>query len=282
MSLKYALVTPSFRLDLDRCSLLAESVKRHVAPHVIHYLVIDRRDLPLFSHLAGERTKILIAEDIIPSWIQRIPGVRRFWWSWRSLPIRNWILQQIVKISVANAIEEDVLLFVDSDMFFVTGYDPRTYERNGQVPLFMETKQRGLIPNNDLWHACAAKLLGRPQESEYDTNFVGNVICWRRANVLKMMQHIADAQSRNWIVSVASLKSFSEYVVYGMYVTRVLGDASGHYQDDVDRTLCYWKTIPLNQAELSDRRSSLTDKHHSVMISGKSKTNVEWIRSTFF
>ena len=103
---------------MDRCALLVESVERWVAPHVRHYLVIDRRDVPLFKAFASSRTSILVVEDIIPPWLFRLPFTRRFWFSLRTAPVRNWILQQIVKLSIPSAVQEDVLLCTDSGRSF--------------------------------------------------------------------------------------------------------------------------------------------------------------------
>ena len=97
--LSYALVTPSFRLDFERCRLLTESVQQWVAPHMRHYIIVDRRDAKMFSPLVSNRTSLIVVEDIVPRWVFRVPGMQRFWLSLRTRPLKNWILQQIVKIS---------------------------------------------------------------------------------------------------------------------------------------------------------------------------------------
>lgn len=281
MPLSYALVTPSFRLDVDRCALLVRTAERWISPHVTHYLIVDHRDLALFRPLASGRTRLLVVEDIVPWWIRRIPGVRRFWWSWRSKPIKNWILQQIVKLSVPDVVSEDVLLYVDSDVFFTRPFDPREAERDGKVPLFVETGQTGMVPHNDPWHAVAAKMLGIPVEQTYDTNFIGNVICWRRSNVPKLRDRIARTANCDWQLALSTQDKFSEYILYGLYAQRVLGSDSGHYDDSLERTLTYWNRPPLSLRELSELRGQLKPHHHSVMISSKSCTPVEDIRRTF-
>lgn len=281
-SLSYALVTPSFRLDVDRCALLVESVERWAAPYLRHYLVIDRRDVPMFKPFESARTQILVVEDIVPNWLVRIPGVRRFWFSFRTRPVKNWILQQIVKLSIPNAVNDDVLLYTDSDVFYVAPYDPRAYERDGRVPLFIETGQRGLIANNDDWHAVSARLLGIPAEAEYDTNFIGNAICWRRDNVLKLQQRLESVAHRQWERAIAPLSGFSEYILYGLYVTQVLGEDSGHWNDGTVRTLNHWAPVPLDVAGLQELKGKLTPEYESVMISAKSRTPVADIRKVFF
>ena len=261
--------------------MLVESVNRHVAAHVRHYLVIDRRDVPMFKTLENERVTILEVESLVPWWIHRLPGVRKFWWSWRGLPMRNWILQQVVKISVANAVAEDVLLYVDSDTFFAAPYDPVKFERDGKVPLFVESGQNGLVALNDAWHNVARGLLGLSPAAEHDLNFIGNVICWRRENVLAMQRMIETTTRKNWIMALASCPTFSEYVAYGNFVTNMPEAKSGHYHDSLSRTLCYWQTKSMDQADLERFKAGLTGEHHSVMVSAKSKTPVELIRRVF-
>ncbi len=279
--LSYAIVTPSFRLDFERCQFLVESVARWVEPHVKHYLIIDRRDVPMFRSLATGRTELIVVEEIIPVWLMRIPGFRRFWFSLLTRPVKNWILQQIVKLSVPAAVPDDVLMYADSDMFFVAPFDPRSFERDGQVPLLFEAGQRGLIPSNDRWQAVAANLLGLSAEQDSDINYVGNVIWWRRANVLKALQRVNEVKGKSWQRAIAPLAGFSEYILYGVYCHRVLGKDSGHWYEGVDHTLTYWGTTPLNEAALEQLKARRAPQHHSVMISAKSHTPIREIRRVF-
>jgi len=280
-ALSYALVTPSFRLDLERCSLLLESTARWVAPDVRHYLIIDRRDTQLFRPLCNSRTLLLAVEDVIPHWLMRIPGLNRFWLSLRTRPVRNWILQQIVKLAVAASLSEDVLLYADSDVFFIAPFNPRSYERDGNVPLLVEIGQRGLIPGNDRAHAVDAQLLGLPVETSYDTNYIGNLIYWRRRNVLATLERVQEVGGKPWQVAIAPLGAFSEYVLYGLHSHRILGERSGHWFDGVVRTLCYWAPHPLDIRGLRQLQSERQPHHHSVMISAKSRTPVPYIREVF-
>jgi len=282
MTTSYALITPSYRRDFERCTLLVESVHRWVAPHVQHYLVIARRDVALFKPLLGARVELIVVEDIIPRWLFLAPGVRRFWLSARTLPVRNWILQQLVKLSVPEAVQQDVLLYADSDMFFVEPYDPRSYEREGKVPLFVETGQRGLIPKNDEWHGVSARLLGVPRLNSYDTNYVNQLICWRRTTVQQALRRVEEVRKREWAQTIAALRAFSEYTFYGVYVDAVAGaESCGHWHDGEIRTLNYWRPQPLNLAGLEAFKAARRPHHHSVMVSAKSNTSTADIRSVF-
>jgi len=117
--LKFGIITPSYSPDFERCRLLSKSIQQFVSPDVTHHIIVERRDLPLFRQLQGLNTEIHIVQSLLPWWIQRIPLFKNGCFSFKTLPIRNWITQQIVKISSAQCVEEDVLVFVDSDVTFV-------------------------------------------------------------------------------------------------------------------------------------------------------------------
>jgi hypothetical protein len=280
--IKYALITPSYWADVERCRFLCESVNRWVDPCVHHYLVIARLDLPLFRPMVGPRTGLIVVEDIIPKWLFRLPLVRHFWFSLRTRPVKNWILQQIVKLSVPTVVSEDVLLYADSDMFFIAPFDPRSFERDGRVPLFVENGQRGLIPANDQWQSTAAGLLGLAPEASYDTNYVNQLIWWRRENAVRAVNRVAEVTGKQWQRAIAPLSGFSEYILYGMYNHLVLTEsASGHWVDDQTRTLNYWGTTPLDLQQLGQFRAQRLEFQHSAMVSAKSGTAIEDVRKVF-
>lgn len=280
MALSYALVTPTFRLDLAQAELNVETAAHYVAPHVRHYLVIDRRDVPLFTHVRSPRVELVTVEDVIPRWIFRMPGVRKFWMSLRSRPMRNWILQQMVKLTMPARVAEDVLLYTDSDTFFVAPFEPRALERDGKPPFFVETLPDAMT-FNDEWHRVAARLLGLSAVAASRENYVGNVICWRRDNVVSMLERMRGVARGPWQVALAGEAAFSEYITYGVYVQRVLGQSSGHWNDSQVRTQSYWGTAPLTLAQIEELRAGLQPHHHSAMISGKSNTSIRDIRKVF-
>ncbi len=238
MPLQYALVTPTFRLDREQAELNVETAVHFVAPHVRQYLVIDRRDVPLFKHLRSSRVELMTVEDVIPRWIFRVPGVRKFWMSLRSRPIRNWILQQMVKLTMPTQVREDVLLYTDSDTFFVAPFDPHALEKDGKPPFFAEVLPDA-VGFNDQWHRVAAGLLGLSAEATRE-NYVSNVVAWRRDNVVSMLERVRSVGKRPWQLSLAGLSAFSEYILYGVYMQRVLGKSSGQWLDTTIRTQSYW------------------------------------------
>lgn len=280
-STTYALVTPSYWMDVERCRFLLESAQRWVPSWVHHYLVIARRDVPLFKPMLTPRTTLLVVEDIIPGWLFRVPGLRHFWISLRTRPVKNWILQQIVKLSAPAVIKEDVLLYADSDMFFIAPFDPLSFERDGKVPLFLETGQRGLIQSNEEWQNTCCKLLGIPGAGDDDDNYVGQLIWWRRQNAMDTVRCVQETTGKQWQRAIAPLSGFSEYILYGLHSHRILNDHSGHWHDGIVRTLCYWETTPLGVKELGAFKAKRAAHHHSAMVSAKSGTDIADIRAVF-
>lgn len=276
---RHAIITPSYAPDFERCRVLVESVLCH-ASGLDHFLVVDHRDERLFSSLRGPRTHVVPKEDVLPWWLHPLPIGPQWWLSLKGRPVRGWIAQQIVKLSVDAITSAEGCVFIDSDAFLIKPFDPRAAERDGKSPLFRE-----ILPeenaHNTRWHAAAAALLGFPAERRYLTNYVANVVTWQRANVLALHQHIERTTGRGWVESLCHLPTMSEYVLYGMFCERVLREASGHYVEDTIRTLNYWGTSPLDLGGLRSLGDKLGAEHVGVMISAKSNTAVGTIRRAF-
>ena len=183
--MRFAFVTPSFRNDLDRCRLLCRTIDTYVAGDYMHYVIVDRRDMAMFESLAGPKRRVLSVESVLPPWIVRLPIARRWWLSLRTLPIRNWILQQIVKLSMGHVASEDVLLFVDSDVAFIRPFDPKTLVRDGKVRIYDEPG-KGDYGEHLGYNRAAGRLLGLPKQDYYGSKYIGNIITWRRDNLLKL------------------------------------------------------------------------------------------------
>ena len=95
-----ALLTPTYGRDLEICTLLCESVDRHVTSFSKHYLLVPDSDLPLFAPLASDRREIIPASTFLPDWLRPLPRIiqrkrRQFWWSLRAKPVSGWHVQQL-------------------------------------------------------------------------------------------------------------------------------------------------------------------------------------------
>lgn len=226
--MKLALITPSYAGDLDLCRLLVETAKRCLRGDVTHYLLIDRRDVHLFGDLASARTRILVAEDLLPDWIARDPTQRHVWTSKRTPPIYNWVLQQLLKLAVFDAIREDLVVFCDSDVAFVRPFDlPARVVLEDTVAFLRVEETPG--PQWRAWQDVAHHLLGLQNTDRPIINYIGNLIAWRRENVMALRRHIEALHRRPWLEVVAGQTTLSEYQLYGIFIEQVLGlDAAGH------------------------------------------------------
>lgn len=281
--LESCIITPSYKPDFERCRLLAESIDKFSRSPIHHYIIVDRRDYKLFQQLAASKRTVLTVESILPWWIHKIPWLQNGWLSLKTLPIRNWLVQQIVKLEIANWIEQDVFIFVDSDVALIRPFEHTQFIKNDRLRLFRETiplAQWGSETSTWFkWFNTAHKLLNLPPfigfaSQGYVTNYVGNFITWRRENVLRLHEYLEQANHKSWIEAIASCWHFSEYTLYGVFVEQILKEQSGHYFDPQKVSHDYWGTEVLSEQELQQMLQNIPPEYISVMISAKSKTPV--------
>lgn len=235
-----AIVTPSYHRDFDRCRLMVQSFDRYASADLHHYLVIDRRDLGMFKVFANDRRTVLAAEDLLPWWIFRLPRVPKVWFSLKTMPVRGWIVQQLLKLAVPTQIDADVYCFMDSDVAFLRPTDTSVFIQGDAVRLFRRPDHANL-PTHRRWHRTAARLLGLEEREYFGSDYIGNMITWRREHLLQMHDHIEQVTGKQWLRAVASELHLAEYILYGVFVEHVLGlDASGHYFDAQDLCHCSW------------------------------------------
>ncbi|PSB09292.1 hypothetical protein C7B76_25505 [filamentous cyanobacterium CCP2] len=278
--LTFAFITPSYAPDFQRCKLLCWSIQKFVTFPVKHYIVVDQKDLALFQELANSYTKILTKEEILPAWIKRIPffDKKNIWLNLRGYKsgnflLRGWLVQQIVKLAAAQYVEEEVLVFVDSDVAFIEPFDVHTLVSQDKVRLFrVEHYLNENDKLSDKWKECAKHLLNLPSENYYYDNYVNQIITWRRNTLLRMYQRIEQNFQKDWLETISEMKHLSEYILYGIFASYVSREHSGHYDDHLQKICwCYWEEVPMTpealKAFFQDAQSS---GHKAVMISAKS------------
>lgn len=246
--------------------MLCKSIDLCIPEQVDHVLVVDRRDVSAFAPLQTARRKILAVEDLLPRWIARFPFARRWWINLQGIPIRNWVLQQIVKIQAAASVGSDAVLFVDSDVTFVRPFSPDRLERNGLVALH---RVGFSSEQHSRWLRNAESIIG---VSHHDSqiNYIGNLVSWR-VDVAKMLiRHLESRHNRHWIHEFTSNWQVAEYMVYGVFAERVLGlDAAGHFVSDVPFIHLCWN-YDLTDSDGMDRFfSDLPMDAVAIMIHSK-------------
>jgi len=280
---KLAIVTPSYAPDFKRCQLLCRSINRFVNPRPQHYIIVDADDWELFRSLENEHTTILTLESIIPSWLIKLPLKRNVWVSWKTIPIRGWIIQQIIKISVAQQMAEDIAMFVDSDVFFIRDFDVQHLFKGDKTRLFCDAQGNDIQKKMHLkWHQSATKLLGLESVNPQIPDYIGNLITWKKKHVQQMCSHIEKVTGKDWMIAVGNSWHFSEYTLYGTFVQKVLREKSQHYSEANTLSLDYWLEKSLSREEIKDFRTNLEPHQVAIMISAKSGTPPEsylWLES---
>ena len=69
-----ALMTPTYRGDLDRFELLCESIDRFVTGYQRHYVIVNDDDLPFFARFENSRRTVLPSSRFLPLTVKsRLP-----------------------------------------------------------------------------------------------------------------------------------------------------------------------------------------------------------------
>lgn len=241
--MKTILVTPSYAPDLERCRLLVESVEKYAVGIDKHILVIDRRDAAAFSDLRRANVELVFKEDLLPSWVRQMSFNRRWWWSGKTLPVRGWVMQQVVKLSIAEHFDADIILFADSDMLFVRPFDASTLVRSNslgdqQVRLYRDERKPHFYTDRRYknWYGYAAKTLGLQAETRMEGAYICQLASWHRPVVLQLLRHLEQQHVRPWQQVIMRSLDISEYVLYGVFVENYLHDSSHYFDSEL---LCH-------------------------------------------
>ena len=166
--MKTAVMTASWSADLERCNLMCESLDRFLSGDWHHYLLVEPRDVAAFKSLQGPRRTVVSETELFPPWLRAFPdpasfGRRRVWLSPFSVPLRGWHAQQIRRLALAQHVDADMLLSIDSDVVMVRPYDPSGMWVDGKMRMFrVDDGISQAMTEHKEWFAHAGKLLGLP------------------------------------------------------------------------------------------------------------------------
>lgn len=271
-----AFVTVSYGPDRDRCALLSRSLDA-LAPSVAHWIVVDTADRDRFAGLANARTTVITTEDILPVWLRRLNmrkvGLRsNLWVQARGKPIRGWLVQQLVKLAVAEELSADVLVHADSDVVLVRPFDVSSLvDAVGRVRLFLrpDAIDAGL-PGHVRWHRNAERLLRIAPGRVPLPDLITSLVPWRRDNAVALLRHVERTTGRHWLRAIAGAWDVSEYILYGRFVTDVLS-SSGQFTTASSLCRDYWSHAPLSGTELERLLDAVEDDQIAVSITARAE-----------
>jgi hypothetical protein len=267
-------VTPTYAPDVDLFSDLHESVLRWFPGDVRHLAVVNDSDVALFRRFEGSRCVVVGVSDVLPRSVRALP-LTNWWVNLRRPvpPLRGWILQQLVKLAVAEQAQERVIVLADSDLVFIRPVNLDTFAPGGRVRLFK--KDDGVdesLPRHLRWHAIARDLLGLPPAPPPPLpDYVSSLNIWDRVVVWRTLRRIEDVTGRRWLDAVGKELHFSEWTLYGLFADEfeqakdvtVSGDSLCH---------SYWDTVPLTPETAAALLASVGSRDVAYMIGAKSNT----------
>jgi hypothetical protein len=276
-----AVLTPSFRGDVELFADLHESVLSNTGPSVVHHVVVPPSDAHLFRLYEGDRCRVWTHRDLLPRHCVSLPrtsgltiNLRRPW-----PPVRGWVVQQIMKIAGVAALDARGVLVVDSDAALLREPALNELIHNDQLGHFRaDDAVTADMGRHLLWHDVARKLLGLPGTvSPPAPDYVSPICVWDPGVVRALMERIADTTGRYWLDAFGSQLHVSEFVVYGVFADEVVGGSAPLAQ------MChnYYERTPLGPAEARAFAARMPANAVGAMISSHSGTPRDVRRETF-
>jgi hypothetical protein len=280
-----ALLTPTYGRDLERCTLLCESVDRHVSSFSKHYLLVPDSDLALFTPLAKARRIVLPASWFLPTWLRPLPRLvrrkrRQFWWSLRARPVSGWHIQQILKIAASMELSSSRYCILDSDIVFFRDIDLSRFGTPNPIPLLTRANEvTAKLPRHVRWVETSHQFLGLPTPHLPADDFIGHIMFWDQETVRAMVARIEASTGLPWIDALCRVREFSEYMLYGYFVRQEATFSARH--SPAFGTLCvsYWDEPMLGERELRRLFDGAGKDDVAFSIASFSGTPVDIIRA---
>lgn len=224
---KLAIITQSYKNDFYECKLLCESIDRF-APDMDHFIFVNDEDIRMFAELNYKRHVVYKKSTILPWFLVRVPFKvmgHHFHISPVTIPVREWIIQQICKLGVFEVIgnEYDAVFNIDSETVFMKPLDITQWIKDGKYLMYRVINVNE--PSHEEYCKAAEKLLGLEghlaEISKY--NYMNTPVCFVRENLELLLREIKKhSRWHSWKITLCNTYRFSEYYTYGIYTDQVL------------------------------------------------------------
>ncbi|MBD5321859.1 MAG: hypothetical protein HDS01_03690 [Bacteroides sp.] len=239
---RLAIVTQSYRKDMRECELLCESIQRFAPPHIPHYIFVNDEDYDLFRanpRLNG--SEIRRKGEVLPWYMFRFPMRilgHHYHLSPFTIPVREWIIQQICKLGVFDVLPDDIdtVMHVDSECVFLRPFDEDSVSRirpDGGRDWVLYKRIWEDEPSHDEYMSVARRLLPIPADNKIDGyTYMAQPTIMVKENVRDMLRHIsASSLSGDWRLKLSNTYRFSEFYLYCLYSEYAL-NMRNHYLTD--------------------------------------------------
>ncbi|MGY1914972.1 DUF6492 family protein [Blastococcus sp. SYSU DS0973] len=281
------LITPTYAPDFELFRHLHDSVRTHVNAGALHMAIVPRVDLPLFERIKSDRLVLRTAEDFLPDhWIPlrrlvgRLPNAKLRKLQYLNIrrpymPVRGWIVQQLLKLAAASSIDSKVALLVDSDVCFFRDIREEALEVGEAVRLYAapDGLTEGMLEQHR-WRSVARRLLGLSRFGYADerTDYVSGLVSWSPELTRMLLDDLAGTSERCWQDILASERSFSECFLYGEYAQV---HPSRVYNSSSSLCVSYWKTAALSREGVADLVGQSSASAYAVQIQSTSGTPLD-------
>lgn len=249
MANNIAIVTQSYKADYYNCKLLCESIDRF-APDIRHFIFVNDEDILLFQSLAYKKHVVFKKSIILPWYLFRLPWKlmgHHFHVSVFTIPVREWIIQQICKLGVFEVIgsEYDAVLNIDSETVLMKPFSKSDVYKDGKYMLFRRINLDE--PSHEEYCDAIENLLKvdvsqLPNLRKY--NYMNTPFCFTRENVELLLNKIKEnSLIKSWKNKLCNTYRFSEYYTYAVFTDQILRMRNHYYTEihmfpQIDTTLC--------------------------------------------
>lgn len=233
MTQQIAIITQSYKDDYNECKLLCESIDRF-APELDHFIFVNDEDIKLFQSLCYGRHKVYKKSTILPWFMIRVPIKilgHHFHISPITIPVREWIIQQICKLGVFEVIGDqyEAVFNIDSETVFMKPFNINSWKKEGKYIMYRveDTNE----PSHDEYCQSAKKLLKLPQSLKDigKFNYMSTPTCFVRENTNLLLHRIKkNSFWKSWKIALCNTYRFSEYYTYGIFTDKEL-NLKKHY-----------------------------------------------------
>lgn len=227
---KIAFVTQTYKPDFPQCKLLCKSMDLF-ADSFDHYIFVNDEDFKYFGCLNYGRHHVLKKSTILPWYFIRIPFKilgHHFYVSPFTMPMREWIMQQICKLGIFEVIGEsyDAVLNIDSESVFFKPFDINVIIKGNKYRMYRTENTSLEIAHNDYCKAIVSFFNNSiPKDILFKYNYMDMPMCFERSNLTIMLSEIAKNNIfKSWKFLLANTYRFSENYTYGNFCTNVLNN----------------------------------------------------------
>jgi hypothetical protein len=225
------IITFSDRTALDQCRRLCESVDRYVPAGIVHRVVVPEEDFCEFALLQSDRRTVVTTRGALSGRYRLLPGEEPSWVDIDGCPVLANVMDTLFKLSATNVTDAELLLFADTDQQFMEAFDLGGVYRHGRLRLH-RVHGASSEARDGRRQRRAGALLGIDR-NDFGADYSGQLITWRRSQLLGLQDHISAVHGVPWHIAVSRSLDFSEHALYGGYIEHVVGPAdNGHYYDE--------------------------------------------------